>query len=660
MFKIFSLAVLVIVGVSPTRGWAAEGAPVESRLWPLSGEINLASSFGEYRSGHLHAGLDIKTYGREGLPCRAVGDGHISRMRAAPDGYGKALYVKLSTGETAVYAHLAEFPPDLEHLLFEAQVTAGQYRVDVHLEPDRFPVASGVVVGYTGSTGTSAPHLHFEVRDESENPINPLSSGWALADGVSPEVKGVTFIPLTRDSRVNGVCRTGDVGMRRVGNGRYVATDTLAIAGRVGLGAYVLDRLNSSSGRLAPYRVELVVEGVLLTSIAFESFGYGHAGEVELAYDMERVRDKGEDYLLLFRRNGETLWNRVFFNDGVIDADVLRSMAGGDRDVYTALVRTVDVAGNVTSALVPFRIAGEGPPPADARGSGGDLAGCYVFENLLSVTPGRVELELPESLRRFADPNGPQRVFTVEEFAESGQGTGSSLVVIVDDLRAYFVAAARGVRISSAVPALGIVITMSDNSLYSDGFVFVSQWNGKATGNGLLAVAPPVRVGPLSLALREPMQLRRPGLQAVDGREAFYRLDERKNRWDYQPSLVSGDTLVGDVESPGVYGAFVDRDPPALAPGVIRNRRSYATGDVVREIVVAIEDAGSGVDDERTVVYVNGEKQIARWDGYSGKMYIQLRGDVVRDPIEVLVTAFDRVGNESRGESQIVLSQVKD
>jgi hypothetical protein len=51
---------------------AADASADEPRLWPLGITINLTSSFGEYRSGHLHAGLDIKTHGKEGVPCRAV------------------------------------------------------------------------------------------------------------------------------------------------------------------------------------------------------------------------------------------------------------------------------------------------------------------------------------------------------------------------------------------------------------------------------------------------------------------------------------------------------------------------------------------------------------------------------------------------------------
>jgi hypothetical protein len=303
---VFLLLVLALWRAAP----APASDPVQARPWPLPIAINLTSSFAEYRAGHLHAGLDIKTYGKEGVPCIAVGDGHISRLRASPDGYGKAVYLTLEGGEIAVYAHLSEFSPALEQALYEEQKKENGYRVDVYFDGDRFPVTEGEVLAYTGRTGASAPHLHFEFRDKDQNPVNPLSHGWTLKDNQAPGIRGVVWIPLDTRSRIDGVCRARDVEVKRTGPGTFVAVDTVHVRGRVGIGAHIVDRLNGTSGKLAPFRVELTVDGVLFTSIEMERFSYGHTGEVELAYDMERVRRSNRHYLLLFRREGESLWNR--------------------------------------------------------------------------------------------------------------------------------------------------------------------------------------------------------------------------------------------------------------------------------------------------------------------------------------------------------------
>ena len=43
-------------------------------------------------------------------------------------------------------------------------------------------MSRGDTIGYSGRTGTSAPHLHFEIRNEQEHPMDPFSQGFAVAD----------------------------------------------------------------------------------------------------------------------------------------------------------------------------------------------------------------------------------------------------------------------------------------------------------------------------------------------------------------------------------------------------------------------------------------------------------------------------------------------
>ena len=56
---------------------------------PLDIPIFLSGSFGELRSNHFHAGIDIKTQGKEGLNVFAVADGYVSRIKVQQYGYGK-------------------------------------------------------------------------------------------------------------------------------------------------------------------------------------------------------------------------------------------------------------------------------------------------------------------------------------------------------------------------------------------------------------------------------------------------------------------------------------------------------------------------------------------------------------------------------------------
>ena len=62
-------------------------------IWPTNASEYMSSSFCEFREGHYHAAIDIKTWNTEGYPCYAIADGYIKRIRVSPFGYGKVPYL---------------------------------------------------------------------------------------------------------------------------------------------------------------------------------------------------------------------------------------------------------------------------------------------------------------------------------------------------------------------------------------------------------------------------------------------------------------------------------------------------------------------------------------------------------------------------------------
>jgi hypothetical protein len=101
-------------------------------------------------SGRLHAGIDIAA--PAGLPVLAAADGVVTRMEV-DGGYGRFVEVRHAARLSTVYAHLGHFLP--------------------HIAPG-VAVKAGEPIGALGSSGSSTgAHLHFEVRDDQERPLNP-------------------------------------------------------------------------------------------------------------------------------------------------------------------------------------------------------------------------------------------------------------------------------------------------------------------------------------------------------------------------------------------------------------------------------------------------------------------------------------------------------
>ena len=227
----------ILTAVLAAFGWLAAAAqpalPVDSGTpadtaryaFPVRGVAGLyAANFGEIRPAHFHAGIDVKTDGVEGKELVAVGDGYVSRIVVTPSGYGRALYLTLSDGSTAVYGHLLRFRDDLEACMQAERYRLSSNDVDLAFPAGRFPVSRGERIGFSGNTGSSAgPHLHFELREAgTDRRLNTVRTGlFRPKDDIPPLMLRLHYFQV---DTVAGVClRSAPVScdLVREANGRY-------------------------------------------------------------------------------------------------------------------------------------------------------------------------------------------------------------------------------------------------------------------------------------------------------------------------------------------------------------------------------------------------------------------------------------------------------
>ena len=146
----FVCVVLVGLTLVPVASARVAAGYSTGLLWPADGL--LTSPFGSRPEG-FHPGIDIGSL--RDLTVRAAIGGRVVTVGEAAgyDGYGNVVVVAIGGGFTTIYAHLSR-----------PVVSSGD------------EVRAGQLMGLAGCTGScTGTHLHFELRDTSGTPMDPLS-----------------------------------------------------------------------------------------------------------------------------------------------------------------------------------------------------------------------------------------------------------------------------------------------------------------------------------------------------------------------------------------------------------------------------------------------------------------------------------------------------
>ena len=323
---------------------------------PLEIPIFLSGSFGELRSNHFHAGLDIKTQGREGLNVLAAAEGYVSRIKVQQFGYGKVIYITHPNGFTTVYGHLSKYADKIEEYVKSVQYKKEDYNTgDLYFKENIFPVQKGEIIALSGDTGGSGgPHLHFEIRSTlTENFINPLLFGLEVKDTIAPAFQDLKVYALNADARINQQGKSFQISIKNIRKGKYIA-DRITASGLIGFGVNVSDRFNNSYNINGIFSLEMLVNGNKVYYHDVETFSFAESKFLNLHIDYEHYKRYRKKYQKTYKETASNLSTyKDLINNGKINIEQGLN--------YTVEIIAKDFEGNLSSITIP--IAGKESNP---------------------------------------------------------------------------------------------------------------------------------------------------------------------------------------------------------------------------------------------------------------------------------------------------------
>lgn len=354
---------------------------------PIDFNLALAGNFGELRNNHFHAGIDIRTQNKEGLPIYAVADGYVSRIKISPAGYGKALYITHPNGYVSVYAHLKGFNDTIGAYVKSEQYKLESFAIDVFPQKNRLLVKKGDVVAISGNTGSSSgPHLHFEIREEqSEKAVNPQLWGFSINDSQKPIIQELAIYPLDIYSRVNN--KNNAAFYKIIGSKTPV--DTIKAVGKIGIGINGYDTEGPSSGRNGIFSIELLVNDKKIYSHFMDKIGFDETRYINchVDYPTKVMSNKFIQRSFLLKNNKLGIYKDVV-ERGIIDIKT--------DSVYKLQYFVKDIAGN-TSKL-SFYIKGAATSAAPPKPVNEKHEAVFHFSDTNKFETADIKIMLPPDI----------------------------------------------------------------------------------------------------------------------------------------------------------------------------------------------------------------------------------------------------------------------
>src|SRR5699024_11039239 len=113
--------------------------------------------------------------------------------------------------------------------------------LELYPKKDEIPVKKGELIAYSGNSGGSGgPHLHYDIRDGQQRPMNPFLFGIKVNDTRKPVINALFVYPQDENSHVNLSNKKQSLHLTRKSEGVY-QTKPIEAYGKIGFGIDALD-----------------------------------------------------------------------------------------------------------------------------------------------------------------------------------------------------------------------------------------------------------------------------------------------------------------------------------------------------------------------------------------------------------------------------------
>jgi Peptidase family M23 len=588
---------------------------------------HLSGAMGDLRAAHFHGGLDIKTEQRIGLPVYAAADGYISEIRVTTGGYGNGLFIKHPNGMMTVYGHLDSFEGEIGEYATLKRYEKQSFEISIKPEINELPVKKGDIIALSGNTGGSGgPHLHFEIRNENNNILNPLYFDFQeITDYISPQLQGLLIKPLAINARVNERFGRQYFYPQKIGNS-YQIKEPIYAKGQIGLELLAYDKMNFNNNSYGISCIEMFVNGQESFYFHLEKIPVEDSKDINVHIDYALEKTIGKKYQRLNKADGN---NDLPIYKPTENTGKLNIEPGKTYDIE---IKAWDSYENLSK--LKFQILGD--------------TASVILETKPTKIPENIDYQVDENTL-IINLNNCKSPETICELGINGKSEQLKIQYISNNKATYLYDLRKGLpqfieigdlqqplNFSKIVPsnknidlkAGNFELRFRENSLYDTLFLELIDRKGA------------FQIGQSTIPLKEPFEISYKTNGNFDTNKSHV-YNIYGNATKLQNTSWNGNNLTFKARELGNYSILTDNIAPNIKP-LIKNSEG---------LVFRISDELSGIKNFRAEV--NGQYVLMDYD-YKKKQIWSIKADTsVHFLGELKLLVSDNAGNEAAYESLV-------
>ncbi len=591
----------------------------------------LSGNFCELRGSHFHAGVDVKIGGVVGAPIHAAANGYVSRIKMSTGGYGNALYIQHPNGTTSVYAHLLEYNDEIATYVRKAQYAKESFEIELFPDKGTLAVKQGEVIGKAGNSGSSGgPHLHFEIRDSNQFPLDPLKFGFKeVVDTTPPDVRRIALTTLHKDARINGQFGRFEFTLSPQGNS-YVVNEPIDVQGLVGVEVSAFDRADGVRNLNGVSATDMFVDGQRYFHQELNKFSFSKSKNIFVHTNYEVKQQKNRTFYKLYIDDGNTLdFYQVNETKGKVNIS--------DSEAHELKIDVYDTFGNKSAVKATLQ---------------GDLPEDQVKTRYLQKPGGNKNYHINHNILQLFVPvdQSPEGWLQrkILSFYANRRTYEKAPAYLVNDVAVYLwdlnegvpdsvnvcngierfdisIAAAAGNSYDFYQPAMNIHIPK--NALFDTAYLFTGYDNRNDEEIFTLHENNIPLRSYLTVALK-PLNN-----YAEKDKTSVYAVADN-GEYGYMGGTWNGDQITFRTRDFGKYTLITDEDPPSIRPARVGSDRLRFT----------IKDELSGIKEYN--LYVNGEWVLMHYDYKRDLIWSDKLDDSKPFAGELKLVVTDNVGNQ--------------